>query len=71
MILKGREQAIERSLELALFTAWQTARMSVFHGGKLRGLADELKKLRPGQPVRKQTNEEIIAAMQAIRATMG
>jgi hypothetical protein len=58
-------------LELAMFTAWQTARMSVFHGGKLSGLGEELKKLRPAEPPKKQSTAEIIAAMRAIRATMG
>lgn len=44
--------------------------MSVFHGGKLKPLDDELKKLRPRE-VRKQTPEEMLAAMRAIKATMG
>jgi hypothetical protein len=70
LILKGREKAIERNLELALFTAWQTARLSTFHGGKLNSLANEMEKLRP-QAKRQQTNEEILSAMRMIRATMG
>jgi hypothetical protein len=53
-----------------MFTAWNTARLSTFHGGKLRSLDDELKKLRPAQPKRQQTNEEIIATMRLIRETM-
>jgi hypothetical protein len=52
-----------------LFTAWNTARMSTFHGGKLKSFSDELEKLHP-RPKRQQTNEEIIAAMRAIRETM-
>lgn len=54
-----------------MFQAWNTARMSHFHGGKLNPLGEELKALRPPEPPRRQTNEEIIAAMKAIRATMG
>jgi hypothetical protein len=55
---------------MALFTAWHTARLSTFHGGKLHGLQHEMEKLRPRKP-RQQTNNEILAAMRMIRATMG
>jgi hypothetical protein len=44
--------------------------MTTFHGGKLASLSSELEKLRP-RAHRPQTNEEILAAMRMIRATMG
>jgi hypothetical protein len=55
-------------LELALFTAWQTARLSHYTGGKLSSLNDYLRELKPPRP---QTNADRIAAMRAIMATMG
>lgn len=64
----GREQAIERELEVALFTAWNTARLSHYSGGRLKDLSDYLLELKPKRP---QSNAEKIAAMRAIMATMG
>lgn len=69
--MKGRQQAAERDIELALFLAWQTARLSHFSGNRLPPLPGELKKLRPAEPPRKQSGDEMIQAMRAIRATMG
>lgn len=54
-----------------MFTAWQTARLSHFSGGKLPSLPAELKKLRPQAASRKQSPEEIVAVLRAIRETMG
>lgn len=61
----------ERDLELALFTAWNTARLSDFPPKQRPSLAKELSRLKPQAPKPKQTSEQMIAAMRAIRATMG
>ena len=53
-----------------MFTAWNTARLTAYSGKKLSPLGDELARLRPRQ-VRKQTADEMIEAMRAIKAMMG
>lgn len=67
--MKGAQKRIERDLELALFTAWNTARLTAFHGGKLKSLSEELKHLNPG-PKKQQTADQIVEAMRMIRETM-
>jgi hypothetical protein len=70
-IMKGCERRIERDLESALFTAWQVARYGDYEPKKRPSLADDLAKLRRGsKPRRRQTREELIAAMRAIAATV-
>lgn len=69
--MRGAEMRTEQQLELAMFTAWNTARISHYSGGKLPSLAGELRKLRPQAPSRPQSSEEKIAALRAIMATMG
>lgn len=68
--MRGANLKDENDLKLAVFTAWQIARLSVFNGGKLKPLSEELKKLRPSEQ-HQQSPEEIIAALRAIRETMG
>ncbi len=68
LILKGREKAIERDLELAMFTAWQTARISNYGGDKLKPLRAYMAELKAPQPARRQTPEEMITVLRAISA---
>lgn len=56
-------------MELALFGAWQMARLTTYGGKELKPLRDYLAELR-GKPKRQQTAEEMIAAMRAVKALM-
>jgi hypothetical protein len=66
LILEGRRKAAEQALELAMFGAWQTARMSSY-SKKLEPLKHYLDELRP-RKMRRQTPEEMIAALRAIKS---
>ena len=59
-------------MELALFTAYQVAKLTTYGEKKLKPLGKLLGELkRPLRPPRAQTSEEKIAALRAIMATMG
>lgn len=68
--MRGAEKRIERDLELATFAAWQTARMTHYGDKKLRPLREWLRELRRPEQ-RRQSREQILAAMRAVKATMG
>jgi hypothetical protein len=70
--MRGFEMRQESELRLATFAAWQIARLSHFNGGKLKSLAECLREIdAPGAtPPRRQSREEMIAAMRLIKETM-
>jgi hypothetical protein len=73
--MKGCELAVVREIELALFTAWQTGRFASYSGTRLPPLDKVMRGLRrsfgaSGEP-RRQSREEMLAALRAIKATMG
>ncbi len=61
--------AADRQIELAMFTAWQSARLSTFTD-KLEPLNKYLEKLKPQPPKRRQTASEMIDALRAIKASV-
>lgn len=67
LILEGRGKAAERRIEMAMFAAWQTAMFE--RTERLQGLSHYLDKLKPQKPRRKQTAEEMIAVLRAIKAS--
>jgi hypothetical protein len=68
LTLEGRAKAVERDIELAMFTAWQTV---IFERTKkLESLKHYLDSLSPPKPGKKQTPAELIAAMRAVKATL-
>lgn len=67
LILEGRGKAAERALELAMFTAHQTAGLS--RTERIEPLKYYLDKLKPRE-VRKQTPAEMIATLRAIKASV-
>lgn len=69
-MIRGAEKQLERDMELATFAAHQTARMTYYGGKELKPLRKWLSEIR--QPERRrQTAEEMVAAMRAIRETAG
>lgn len=68
--MRGCEKRMEREMEIATFSAWQVARMTYYGDKRLKPLGDWLKELKPSQPKRRQTPEEMIAALRAIKATL-
>lgn len=64
--MEGRGRSFERELDVAMFTAWNTARFSTF-SKKLPSLKDELDGLN-NEPKKVQTNEEIVAVFRSIAA---
>lgn len=58
-------------MELATFAAWQTARMTHYGDKRLKPLRDWLKELRAGKETPRQSSAELLAAMRAIKETMG
>ena len=55
-----------------MFTAHRIARFTTYGDKKLKPLADCLKELKLGnQPKRKQSRDEMLAALRAIRETLG
>ncbi len=67
--MKGAKAATDRKIEVAMFVAWQTARLSTFTD-KLEPLGKYLDALKPQQPRRRQSPAEMIAALRAIKATV-
>ncbi|MES2902828.1 MAG: hypothetical protein V4696_01460 [Pseudomonadota bacterium] len=69
--MKGAREAFDRQTQLGMFTAWQIARLTVYHGDKpFEPLGKYLEKLKPQPPRRRQTPAEMIAALRAIKATV-
>lgn len=67
--MKGAKVAADRQIELAMFSAWQTARLSTFTD-KLEPMNKYLEKLKPQPPKRRQTQDEMIEALRAITASV-
>lgn len=65
-IMKGRERALIRELEVGTFIAWQVARLTTYGGKKLPALPDLLKALR-AEPAKPQTAADMIAALRAVK----
>ncbi len=55
----------ERALELAMFTAYYTGRISTFTD-KLEPLSKYLDTLKPQRPRQRQTTNDMLSAMRAI-----
>jgi hypothetical protein len=69
--MKGARAAADRQIEVAMFTAWQIARLTVYHGDKpLEPLGKYLEKLKPQPPRRRQSPAEMIAALRAIKSSV-
>lgn len=70
-IMRGAKVAADRQVELAMFNAWQIARLTVYHGDKpLEPLGRLLEMLKPQPPRRRQTPTEMIAALRAIKSSV-
>lgn len=65
--MEGRAQAEERQIELAMFNAWQTG--VIVRSEKIHAFKYYLDTLLPRKPLRKQTPEEMIAVLRAIKAS--
>ena len=68
-IMNGARLAAERQIELAMFAAYEAARLSTFTD-KLDPLGKYLDQLKPPKPRRRQTPAEMIAALRAITASV-
>ena len=67
-ILRGAQLAADRQIELAMFQAYYTGRIATFTE-KLEPLGKYLETLKPAKPRRRQSSEEMLAAMRAIKAS--